>query len=64
MELAYMNQDYIMFSRLIRSYNAYFTMTKVYKSFEILVTLIANPSVKHQIVYQCAVCIKKILSEH
>lgn len=64
MQVCYTNGNFAMFSRLIRSYNYYFNFATIRKSFEILVSVMAMPEVDHQILFQCAVCIKKILNEH
>ena len=64
LELSFVTQDYRMFARLIRSYNSYLNMTMVSKSFEILINIVSQEGINHQVIYQCAVCIKKMLSEH
>jgi hypothetical protein len=63
-ELTYTNGDFTMFSRLIRNYNYFLSISMACKSFEFLIEIIANPNIHHQITFQCALGIKKILTEH
>lgn len=65
-EICYSHHDFSTMSRLIRHYNSYFSETQIHKSFQLLIDVIttARTDIDHHIWYQCAVCIKKILSEH
>jgi hypothetical protein len=63
-EMTYINKDFGVFSRLIRCYNYFFSLSMACKAFEILVNVIATPDIDHQVIYHCAVCVKKMLIEH
>ena len=64
MEKLYRLQDYKSFCRIIRHYESYLTPVALAKSFAALVDIIGTPGVDHIMIYQCAVCLKNILSSN
>ena len=54
-------QDYKSFCRIIRHYESYLTPGALSKAFLILADIISKPEVSHVLIYQSAVCLKKIL---
>lgn len=64
MELSFSIGDYAIFSRLIRYFNDELNDEMLIKSFDILTQLTMKQDISHSMLYQCAVCIKKLLSEH
>lgn len=64
MQICFELEDFVMFSRIIRSYNNYFDFGTLAKIFQILIEIVSKPNLNHRIMYRCVLCIKKILSEH
>ena len=62
MEKTFNIQEYNLFVRLIRNYQTYLNISFLYKCFNILTQIILSPNVHHKILYQSAVCIKRILN--
>lgn len=62
MEVLYNLQDYKSFARIVRYYECYFDSATLNRSFRILTNIISSPGVDHVVVYQCAVCIKKMIT--
>ena len=60
----YLLRDFKSFCRIIRYYEYYLTPEALAKSFSILAEIIGMPGVDHIIVYQSAVCLKKILGNN
>ena len=64
MQRMYELQDFKSFCRIIRYYESYLTPEALFRSFGILAQIISRPGVDHIVVYQSAVCLKKILSNN
>lgn len=61
MEKAYQIGDFKIFPRYIRNYYSLLSEETLQKSFQILASIIPSEQVAPKIIYQCSVCIKKLL---
>lgn len=64
MEKSFASGNYAMFSRLIRYYHDSFEPDLLAKSFHILTQITTKQDLDHFMLYQSAVCIRKLLSDH
>lgn len=64
MQRCFANYKFDLFCRLIRNYNTLFDNDTLSKSFDILIDIIGNNQLSHFTMYQCAVCIRRIIAQH